>query len=457
MVSRRGFIRNAAIVSCGLLATNSSFGAFGITKKPKIIIIGGGFAGLSAAYYLSKKNIDFVVIEAQNRIGGRVFSHTIDKQENLVVELGAEWVGESHWRLRELVDELGLTLENNQFDTHLIYKGKYFKNDEWKYSTEWENRFKTLLENYNQMNEDARVELGKELDKIDWWRYLVNNGCTGQDLDLRELFDSTDFGETIRSVSAFSALSEYAENPEKSQNQMDYKIKGGNAVLAEKIADKIGRDKIITGRKVLRIVQGDNVKVYCENGETYECDKIICTAPTFATKNIKWEPELPKEMSMAMDQLQYSRINKNPILFNNKFWKDERFDLITDTPVHYLYHATKNQASEKGVLMSYTIGDKAAVIANQSEEFRANLLQQALSPYFGDIKNYIEKQDNFYWGDNEYSKGAYAIYGKGQLYTLQPILKKPFLHTHFAGEHLADWQGFMEGAINTGEDAATMI
>ena len=85
------------------------------------------------------------------------------------------------------------------------------------------------------------------------------------------------------------------------------------------------------------------------------------------------------------------------------------------------------------------------------------MINQSLSPFFGDVKSKIEKQTNYYWGDDEYSKGAYAIYGKGQLFGLQPILKRPYLHTHFAGEHLADWQGFMEGAINTGEDAAAAI
>lgn len=451
MTTRRNFIRKTAIVSTGMLMANSSFGAIHIGRKPKVIIIGAGFAGLSAAYYLHKKNIEFIVLESRDRIGGRVFSHTMDKNEPLVVELGAEWVGASHERLIDLTQEMGLTLENNQFDTHLIYKGAYFKQNEWDYSAAWKTKFESLLKDYQHMTERDK----KKLDKIDWWRYLVNNGCDGRDLDIRELLDSTDFGETIRSVSAFSALAEYAESSPK--NEMDYKIKGGNALLAEKLADKIGRDKIKTSCKVGRIVQGKKVNVYCLTGETFEADKIICTVPTFAAKKIKWEPSLPPEMSMAMDQLQYARINKNPVLFNNRFWKDEHFDMVTDTPAHYLYHATKNQLSQKGVLISYTIGDKAAVIANQSDDWKANMLQQSLSPYFGDIKSMIEKQVNYYWGVDEYSKGAYAIYGKGQWYGIQPILNKPFLNTHFAGEHLADWQGFMEGAINTGEDAAAAI
>ncbi len=346
---------------------------------------------------------------------------------------------------------MGLMLENNQFDTHLIYRGQYFKKNEWDFSEAWKKKMESLLKNYQHLTDTQK----KELDKIDWWRYLVNNGCEGRDLDIRELADSTDFGESIRFVSAFSALAEYAESSPK--NEMDYKIKGGNAMLAKKIAEKIGMDKIKTGYAVKKIVQDKQVTVYCENGEQFIADKLICTAPTFAVQKIKWEPALPQPVQLAMKELQYARINKNPIEFKQRFWQDESFDMVTDGPAHYFYHATKNQSSQKGVLISYTIGDKAAVIANQSDAWKADMLQQTLSPYFGDIKSLIDKQTNYYWGQDEYSKGAYAMYGKGQWFGLQPILKRSFLHTHFAGEHLADWQGFMEGAINTGEDAAAAV
>jgi monoamine oxidase len=451
MISRRTFLQQSSILTGGLLLSNTPIQAFAINKKPKVIIIGAGFAGLSAAYALHKRKIDFVLLESRNRIGGRVFSHSMDESEKLVIELGAEWVGASHNRLIELCSDMKLTLENNQFDTHLIYQGKYAKPTEWDYSANWKSTFEKLIKKYSQMNSKDKLAL----DKIDWWRYLVNNGCNGKDLNIRELADSTDFGETIRSVSAFAALAEYAESSPK--NEMDFKIKGGNALLAEKLADAIGRKNIHTNCTVQRIVQGKKVKVYCQNGEVYEADKLICTAPTFAVKNIQWEPALPVDMRQAMDQLQYARINKNPILFRNRFWQEENFDLLTDTPAHYLYHATKNQTSKKGVLISYTIGDKAAVIANQSEAWKADMIEQALLSFQKDVKSLIEKQTNYYWGEDEYSKGAYAVYGKGQWFGLQPILKKPFLLTLFAGEHLADWQGFMEGAIHTGEDAAKAV
>ena len=345
---------------------------------------------------------------------------------------------------------------NNQFDTHLIYKGEYFNDKQWSYSPEWEKKFPSLIENYQEMSDAAKQALQYRLDKTDWWHWLVDQGCSGRDLDIRELLDSTDFGESIRHVSACAAFTEYAESSPK--NEMDMKIRGGNDRLAKKFSEKIGEDKIRKAHRVNRIAQTKaGVKVYCENGEMFSADKIICTAPAFSLKKIKWEPALPAEYLRAVNELQYARINKNPLLFSKRFWKDESFDMVTDQTPHYFYHATKNQRSDKGVLISYTIGEKAAVVANQSDEWRINNIQQTLFPFFGDVKQLLEKQVNYYWGNDEFSYGAYALYGVNQWFPVRKVLSKPHLHAHFAGEHLADWQGFMEGAINTGEAAAEIL
>src|SRR5690606_28692246 len=122
------------------------------------------------------------------------------------------------------------------------------------------------------------------------------------------------------------------------------------------------------------------------------------TVPAFSAQKIKWEPALPADKINAMNQLQYARINKNPLLFSKRFWNDESFDMVTDQTPHYFYHATKNQRSGKGVLISYTIGEKAAVVANQTDEWKADMLEQTLKPVFGDVKSMLEKQANYYWG-----------------------------------------------------------
>lgn len=449
MTSRRTFLRQTAFTAGGLLLAHNTLGNLFQTRKPKVIIIGAGLAGLSAAFHLKKRNIDFVILESRERIGGRVFSHKIN--EDLVIELGGEWVGNSHTRIHELCDEMKLELFNNQMDTHLIYKGKYQPAGQWDYSPDWQNKFKKIIADYRQFSDADK----QALDQMDWWRYLVNNGCAERDLDIRELLDSTDFGESIRQVSAFAALAEYAESSEK--NEMDKKIKGGNGKLAQKLAEKAGKEHILLHHSVNKIVQGDKVQVYCDNGKIFEGDKIICTLPTFALKKIDWQPGLPTEKTAAINELQYARINKHAMHFSKRFWKEESFDMITDQSPHYFYHATKNQPSESGVLISYTIGEKAAVVANQGNDWNRESVMQTIEPVFGNVRPLLKQQLNYYWGNDGYSKGSYALYGINQWFRIRPVLQAAHLHTFFAGEHLADWQGFMEGAINTGEAAAAMI
>ena len=450
MQTRRHFIRNGIITSTGLfLSSNSS--AFHIGQKPKVIIIGAGFSGLAAAYALHKRGIECTVLEARKRIGGRVFSFNMDTKEKLVVELGAEWVGASHKRVIALCKELKLDLFDNTFDTHLIHQRKYLKPNEWNFTEEWSTKYKSLKEAFKNLTEDQI----KEFDKLDWWHYLINNGCEGQDLLLHELLDSTDFGESIRHVSAYMAMGEYAYSSEK--NEMDCKIKGGNSKLADAMADAIGRANIKTGIRVIKIEQTDNVKITCDNGEIFSADKLICTAPAFAINKIEWQPQLPSEKIDAINELQYCRINKNPILFNSRFWKEENFDCVTDASGHYFYHATKSQYSKKGVLLSYTIGDKAEVQFHQGDEARLSLIQNTLEPAFKNIKGFYESQQNYYWGNDDYTKGAYAVYKPNQWFRIKDHLLHPHLHTYFAGEHLAEWQGFMEGAVVTGEVAAENI
>lgn len=448
MATRRQFLRQGLITTGGLVLLDP-VSAFWKSNKPKVVIIGAGLSGLAAAHRLKQKGCEVTVLESRNRIGGRVFSHNLGK--NHIVELGAEWIGHSHSRIIEMSESLGLTLHNNQMDTHLLYKGKYFPAGKWSYTEEWKNKFNRIIQDYHQYSEEDKLRL----DQYDWWRFLVNNGCGGMDLDLRELLDSTDFGESIRHVSAFAALAEYAESSEK--NEMDLKIKGGNQLLANRLAREVGLEHILLDHTVTEIHQEDKVSIRCAQGKIFEADKIICTIPTFSMTKIKWLPGLPEEKISSLHELQYARINKHVLYFKDRFWKDESFDMITDETPHYFYHATQHQQGPEGALIAYNIGDKAAVTANRDNAANALDIERTLQPHFGNIRDKIISQHNYYWGQDQYSMGAYALYGINQWFRIRPLLAAPFLHTHFAGEHLADWQGFMEGAVNTGEAAADQI
>ncbi len=216
MINRRTFIAKSAITTGGILLAPSMFAFAKKQQKVDVIIIGAGLAGLAAALNLKKRNISFKIVEAGNRVGGRVFSHKIN--DDLVIELGGEWIGDSHTSMQQLCEDFGLELLDNRFESHLIYKEKYYQPGQWNYTEEWTAKFDKIIEAYPDFSEADKIKL----DQYDWWRFLVNNGCKGKDLELRELLDSTDFGESIRHVSAFAALAEYAES--SPYNEMDLKM-----------------------------------------------------------------------------------------------------------------------------------------------------------------------------------------------------------------------------------------
>ena len=454
-MNRRKFIIGTTIAGTSLLTNPPLVATPSVAKKKpgSVIVIGAGFSGLTAAHLLKKDGVKVTVLEGRNRIGGRVLSFQPDKDSGHIIELGAEWVGNSHTSMIAMCKEFGLELFNNQFETHLTFQGEYSPAGKWEGSKELENfwdKKTTIWETYSEKSK-------QKLDKMDWWRFLSNQGFTERDLLIRDLTDSTDFGESIRHTSGYAAFAEYAESSEK--NEMDLKIRGGNSLFAQKLADSVGKENILTEHKVMAVHQDrrTGVTVTCANGKTFKADKLICTAPTYSVMRINWTPGLPSIQVDAMNALQYARIVKYPVQFKERFWKAEDFDMVTDTPAHYFYHATKNQPGKSGILISYVTGDKADTMSSIPKAQREEIILEALKPAFGNVKQYLTDSHMYYWGTDPYSKGAYAFYGKGQWFDVMPILRESFMHTHFAGEHLADWQGFMEGAINTGEEAVAQL
>src|ERR1041384_7339407 len=117
--TRRNFLKTLGVATAGSIFAPAVF----TQRKPKhCIVIGAGFAGLAAAYKLKNAGWHVTVIEARDRIGGRVYSHKLAGTD-LVCELGAEGVGESHERLKALCHDFKIPLQKHQFDDYLLRDG----------------------------------------------------------------------------------------------------------------------------------------------------------------------------------------------------------------------------------------------------------------------------------------------------------------------------------------------
>ncbi|GAB4128338.1 MAG: hypothetical protein OHK0045_18270 [Raineya sp.] len=453
-MQRRDFLKKTTLATLGSLTLpNLSAQSIEPLKKDEnVLVLGAGIAGLTAAYLLVQKGIKVLVLEARERIGGRVFTYSFPEAPQIYTELGGEWVGASHKNIQNLCKELDIQLVPHRYDIGWLLQGNFTAAETIKPNVEWEKKYNAILENFKKKTAKEK----RRLENISWWRFLQNNNIPEQVLLYQELNDSTDFGESIRSISAAAALAEYAYSNEN--DEMDFQVLGGNSKIITKLAEKIGRENIMTGRRVQKIIQeGKKTTVICSDNSRYEAHKVICSLPTFALSQIEWSPNLPTAKKNAWQELQYARITKLQILFKERFWQKDDFAFNSDELAHFVFHTTQGQSHTKGILTSYSIGDKAYIIGRMPKKKQAEVLLETLKPLFGDVSGLVEQVAHYAWGEDIYTQGAYAYYNMRQGEEIRKILARPFQNVMFVGEYLAEWQGFMEGGVQTAQDAVRSL
>lgn len=440
-------------------------------KQKECVVIGAGLAGLAAAYRLSLKNWKVTVLEAADRVGGRVMTHHFDEAPELNCELGGEWIGSDHKEMRKLCSKLGLPLQRHQYANsfwnqtaraRLIAPGAWCMSHKshaiWK---EFQKKFKT-----------STSRQWKQLDKIDWWTKLAELRFDREDLLRRDLMDSTDFGETIRMNSAYTAATEYLSTKGQKVNdtdEMDSKVRGGNELLVHALANAIGCHNIRINCEVTKISQASGrVRVNVHHHTPVSADFCICAIPAHCVGRLRWgrHPHPPTEKIAAAKQLQYARITKTAVLCSRRFWPEPKkggFSVCTSLASDFCFDSTQGQKGKRGILCSYAVGDKADDIASSPLDKLKNWIVEDVAHAYGlpwrpttSGRTALEIKQQA-WQADPFTGGAYAFYRPGQWFTVRPALAKPLGRVFFAGEHIADWQGFMEGAVVTGKAAADAV
>jgi monoamine oxidase len=461
-ISRRDMIQRSLAATAGLLLSERLAAAQG--KPGRVVVIGGGFSGLAAAYELSRAGYAVTVVEARNRVGGRVLSFS-DLVAGKNVEGGGELIGSNHptwvtYAQQFKLEFLDVTEED--LEAPIVLDGTRLTEDDNE--ALWEE----LDETTNLMNADA----AKVADAFEPWR---TPGAEA--LDRRTLASWIDGVDASPRCKTFLRAMMTADNGmltewqsylgnlamvkggglEKYWTDSEvYRCRGGNQQLARRLASAIGMDRILL-RAIVRSVSTSDAgaRVTLAGGRVLEADHVILTAPPSVWNRIAFDPVLPETLTPQMG----SNV-KCLIALKSRFWRAAELapDAFTDGPINWTWDATDGQPGGGAAMVAFSGGPAAEQCRDWSPAARIENYVAALERIYRNIRPSFVRARFMDWPGDAWSKASYSFPAPGQVTTQGPLLRGGIGRLHFAGEYTSyAFIGYMEGALESGAAAARRI
>jgi monoamine oxidase len=440
------------------------------TWTADVVVVGAGFAGLSAARELKRLGHDVLVLEGRNRVGGR--SHT-GHVAGIPVDMGGTFVGPTQDAVLTLAAELGIpTIPTYHDGANLIrwrgmvrqYRGTIPRLsisgllDIGRVRWQFERIARTVpLTEPWTARRAARLD-GQSLG--DWLR-SVRAGTTSRDLlaiMARVTWgcepDDVSMLHAARYAHAAGGLDRLLDVEDGAQQD---RFPGGTQQIAEAAAAELGT-RVVLNAPVRRIERhGAGVTVTTDLGET-EAGFVIVAIPPAHRAAIEFTPPLPAEYEQLARHWPQGRLSKAYAAYSTPFWRTNGFSgqaLSDEGPVFITFDVSPHPDGP-GIPMGFV--DARAFDSLPSEQRRRDALR-CFATLFGDdaLKplDYVDHR----WGAEEFAPGGpTAAVPPGSWTRFGPWLREPVGPIHWASTETADeWTGFLDGAIRSGQRAAAEI
>ena len=441
----------------------------------RVLVVGAGLAGLSAAYELTQAGHDVTVLEARTRPGGRVHTLRDPFADGLHAEAGATRIPNHHHFTLKYAELFGLTLDPFEpRDVPSVYhvRGQRIRvtpgqKVEWPYDLTSEERALGLTGMRQKYIWSALPELGDvtdprwpspetlekydQMNRSDFWR---SRGASSEAVALMSLGGIDD---RIETWSTLFMLRNQALNRKLTQY---YKVKGGNDLLPNAFASRLS-EKIHYATPVIRLEQSaQGVKATFRQAgahHTLTGDHLICAVPFSVQKNIEVVPAFSVEKQRAIEELPYLSASKIFLQSKKRFWVDEGLSgfATTDLPVSQVWDMTYAQPGTRGILQAFPISVQSRRVSAMSESERIAFALEYVDVLYPGMRNHFEGGVTKCWDEDEWARGATSFYKPGQFSSLLPHVARPEGRIHFAGEHTSVWiGGWMQGALESGNRVA---
>ncbi len=438
------------------------------------LVVGAGFAGLAAARAIVRGGRTVAVLEARDRVGGRVYTRTLD--DGTPLDLGGQWVGPTQERLYALAKELGVATFATYGDGHNVLH--------------WGGKRKKYKGTIPSVSPLPLLDLAWAMKRLDALANTVNleapwetkNAAALDGQTLASMLDRVIHFDTARELLKIGLETIFAADAAdisllhaafyvKSGKGLDSlvgvangaqqdRFVGGAQPIADRLAGTLG-DALHLSSPVREIVTTDDGVEARGDGFVARGRRIIVALPPTLAGRLRYAPALPAARDQLTQRMPMGSVIKCMAVYDTPFWREEGLSgqAVSDTgPVQTTFDNSPPEG-KPGVLLGFIEANAARALSRVTETERRAKVLECFARYFGERalspREYVDKS----WAEDEWSRGCYAGYMPPGVWTSYGhALRASVGRIHWAGtETAAEWNGYIEGALASGERAAREV
>jgi monoamine oxidase len=445
-----------------------------MAEAADVLVVGAGLAGLVAARDLTAAGRSVLVLEARDRVGGRIVNEEIG--DGKIVEMGGQWAGPTQDRLLELAADLKIAT----FPTYDAGKKVlHFNGKRGTYAGTIPRISPLVLADIGQAQ--ARLEAmarkvptdapwtaagAEKLDGQTFETWVRRNTASKSARMLLTLGAEAVFAAEPGDLSMLHVLF-YSHSGGSFQRLIDTtggaqqdRFVGGSALIAERLAAALA-DIVRLSAPVSRIeVSGGMVTATTTAGQ-FQGRQIIVTAPPLLAGRIEYAPALPPWREQLTQRTPMGSVIKCQVIYDEPFWRQDGLcgQATGDGTGSRVVFDNSPPDGSPGILLAFLEGDEARRLGREPLEVRRQAVVDSLVRYFGPRaakpEQYLERD----WQQEKWSGGCYGtLFGPNVWTRYGHALRERVGPIHWAGTETASvWAGYMEGAVRSGADVAATV
>ncbi len=445
----------------------------------RVAIIGGGLAGLTCAYRLARSGVQADVFEASNRLGGRCWTIRGHFADGQVAEAGGELIDSGHLEIKQLAQELRLSLDNllqaepNGSEPLYHFDGRPYTYAEAAadYNAVYQKVHRDVSEASYPTTYEISTPRGRELDAMtimEWIDESVPGGTSSRFGQLLDVAYNIEYGAECDQQSALNLLYLLGYSGQGrlrlfGPSNEKFHIQGGNDQLVTKMVARLDAKRVRTGMELRAIRR--NGKAYdltFANRTTLTYPRVVLALPfSILRRSVDYSAAgFSERKRWAITELGMGTNSKLNVGFRSRLWNDLgcNGDTFADTGYQATWEVSRAQRGASGILVDYTGGRIGAAFTGSPDDLTKRFLSQ-LEPVLPGITLAHDGREHLqHWTSHPWTLGSYSYYKPGQYTRFGAAEAEIEGAVHFAGEHTTqDYQGYLNGAVFSGNRVASEV